>query len=451
MGLVGFGTDGIRGRALSELTTEIAYALGRASAEVLESTRFIVGRDTRESGPLLSAALCRGMADAGATITDVGVLPTPGVAYLCADELVPGVVVSASHNPWADNGIKVLSAGGTKLTDADEAAIEQRLNEILDAGVELGDVEMGKLSDHDEASAGRYVDHLVATLGEGALAGLRVIVDCAHGAASPVAMEVLARLGAEATAIGCEPDGRNINDAVGSTHPDGLAAAVRASGAAFGLALDGDADRLVAVDERGTVVPGDALLVMFATDLADRGLLEGGIVVTVMSNLGLHLALKEAGIAVKEVGVGDRNVLHALDADGLFLGGEQSGHVIFRDRATTGDGLLTGILLADLIRRSGRPLSELSDEALDLVPQVLLAVPVQSTDIDGDAVIRDREAALSAGLGEAGRILLRASGTEPVVRVMVEATDPEVATALAEELAELVADRLGSTEGREAR
>ena len=444
MASVAFGTDGIRGTALTELTVEVAYALGLAVVEVLGANAVVVGRDTRISGPILSAALIAGIVDCGASVLDVGVLPTPGVAHLCAVKGLPGAVVSASHNPFEDNGIKILSAGGTKLTDDEESAVAEALNVLLAEGVELPLLVERLLDDHDVDAAATYVDHLVSVLGPDGLAGLRVVVDCANGAATPVAAEVLGRLGAVVEVLAADPDGTNINDGVGSTHPMTVADAVCASGANIGLALDGDADRLVAIDETGSIVDGDTLLVLFARDLAEAGRLGGAVVVTVMSNLGLHVALAESGIEVVEVGVGDRNVLHALDDRGLVLGGEQSGHVIFRDLSTTGDGLLTGILLADLVQRSGRTLSALAAGAIELYPQVLVNVEVDQLDVLSDEVILAAEAALAERLGTTGRVLLRPSGTEPLVRIMVEAADAEVARREADDLARLVADRLGS-------
>ena len=382
MTVVAFGTDGIRGTALTELTVEVAYALGRSVVEVLGADAVVVGRDTRISGPILSAALIAGIVDSGASALDVGVLPTPGVAHLCAVEGLPGAVVSASHNPFEDNGIKILSAGGTKLTDDEESAVAEALNVLLAEGVELPLLVEHPLDDHDVDAAATYVDHLVSVLGADGLAGLRVVVDCANGAATPVASEVLGRLGAVVEVLAADPDGTNR--------------------------------------------------------------LGGAVVVTVMSNLGLHVALAEAGIEVVEVGVGDRNVLHALDDRGLVLGGEQSGHVIFRDLSTTGDGLLTGILLADLVQRSGRTLSALAAGAIELYPQVLVNVEVRQPIVLSDEVIVAAEAALAERLGTTGRVLLRPSGTEPLVRIMVEAADAEVARREADDLARLVADRLGS-------
>ncbi len=322
MAPVRFGTDGIRGRAGSDLTTEVAYCLGMAVAEVLGPRRCIVGRDTRESGPLLSAALVAGLGEAGADDPyDVGVLPTPGVAHLCAAQGTIGAVISASHNPFFDNGIKVLGPGGTKLRDDDEAAIEAALARLLDHAI-VPSLQPPALLDSAPSAVAEYSDHLVAILPPDALAGMSIVVDCANGAASAVAPEVLRRLGATVHVIGDQPDGQNINDGVGSTHPERLAAEVLRHGAQLGLALDGDADRLIAVDEDGDIVDGDALLCLFALDAKRAGRLAGdGLVVTVMSNLGLHRAMAAAGIEVVTVAVGDRHVASALDERGLILGG----------------------------------------------------------------------------------------------------------------------------------
>ncbi|MEI8050092.1 MAG: phosphoglucosamine mutase [Actinomycetes bacterium] len=448
MAEVEFGTDGLRGLANDAITAEVALALGRATARVLPAQRFIVGRDTRRSGPLLSAALAAGLATEGADVIDVGVLPTPAVAHLCALNGAPGAVVSASHNPFFDNGIKVLASGGLKLTDEVEALIQAEMNSILaDAdhaprrpiGLDVGTIST------DETGALAYIEHLVTTLEPRGLAGIKVVVDCAHGAATPVAVTALSALGAEVIAIGDDPDGTNINDSVGSTHPEALCAAVIEHGAHLGLALDGDADRLVAVDHLGRVLDGDVLIALFARDLKERGTLSGdAVVVTVMSNLGFHRAMEAAGIAVRQVAVGDRNVLVALDSEGLSLGGEQSGHVIFRQRSTTGDGLLTGILLADLVRRSGLDLASLAEGAVTLYPQVLRAVPVADTSmLEANEAVTSRIAATRDELGAQGRVLVRASGTEPVVRVMVEAADAETAQRLADDLVDLIARTLG--------
>ena len=381
-----FGTDGLRGLANASLSPELALALGRAAARVLASPAVIIGRDTRRSGPMLSSALAAGFVSEGVDVIDVGVLPTPGIASLCATRGVPGAVVSASHNPFPDNGIKVLGAGGTKLAESVEAAIELELGALLDdpdRSPRPTAEGVGELLVEPEL-ARAYIEHLLGAVAPRALEGLRVVLDCAHGAGSTVGGEVLSSLGAEVEVIAAEPDGTNINEHVGSTHPERLGAAVREQRADLGLALDGDADRLVAVDHAGRVLDGDVLLALFATDLKDRGLLLADtVVVTVMSNLGFHRAMAAAGIEERIVPVGDRHVLHALDAEGLSLGGEQSGHVIFRDRATTGDGLLTGILLAELVTRSGRSLAELAAQARDpernLMPALMDAARARAT------------------------------------------------------------------------
>jgi phosphoglucosamine mutase len=439
---VRFGTDGIRGVANVELDAELVLALGRAAARVLPARTFLVGRDTRQSGPMLQAALSAGLAGEGADVVDLGVLPTPGVAWASAERQVPAAMVSASHNPFTDNGVKLFAAGGLKLADAVEETIEEELDKILAASggpLPPSGHGVGRLWSEPEV-ADAYVAHLVGLLEPGALAGVHVVVDCANGAASAVAPAVLAGLGARVEVIGAEPDGTNINDGVGSTHPQRLAAAVVELGADVGIALDGDADRLVAVDHTGELATGDELLAMFAADLAGRGKLAGNtVVVTVMSNLGLRLAMAERGITVRETPVGDRYVLEALDADGLSLGGEQSGHLVFRELATTGDGVLTGVMLLDLVRRSGRPLAELTATAMRRLPQVLVSV----TSPDPGAAVADPGVAeavaeAEAELGAGGRVLLRASGTEPLVRVMAEAGDEGTARAVVERLVEAV-------------
>ena len=445
---VRFGTDGIRGVANGGLGAELVLALGRAAARVLPARTFVVGRDTRLSGPLLQAALSAGLASEGADVVDLGVLPTPGVAWISAERDVPGAVVSASHNPFSDNGVKLFAAGGTKLPDAVEEAVEDELDQILDddgrsprrpTGPGVG------LLERDPDARDAYVGHLVSATEGRRLDGLEVVVDCANGAASVVAPEVLRRLGATVHVLAAEPDGTNINAGCGSTHPELVAAEVVARGAQMGLALDGDADRLLAVDHTGALVTGDELLAMFSRDLAGRGRLAGNtVVVTVMSNLGLRLAMDAAGISVRETPVGDRYVLEALDADGLALGGEQSGHIVFRQLATTGDGVLTGVLLLDLLQRAGRPLAELAGEAMQRLPQVLrnVAVPDPSAAVEA-AEVRSALAELEQELGEHGRVLLRASGTEPLVRVMIEAEEEHTAREAAERLCGVVAAAAG--------
>jgi phosphoglucosamine mutase len=442
-----FGTDGVRGVANAELTPELVLALGRATARILPAAAFIVGRDTRRSGPLLQAALAAGLAGEGADVIDVGVLPTPALAWMSAQRDLPAAVVSASHNPFADNGIKLFARGGLKLSPETEAAIEDALVSILDPAVRgprnPEGHGVGRLIAEPAAEAA-YVEHLVASLDGRRLEGMRLVVDCAHGAASGVAGEVFERLGADVVVIGAEPDGSNINAGCGSTHTETLAAAVVDQGADLGLALDGDADRLLAVDGTGNLIGGDELLALFALDLADRGQLAGNtVVVTVMTNLGFRLAMAERGILVKETPVGDRHVLAALDVDGLALGGEQSGHIVFRQLATTGDGLLTGLVLADLVTRVGKPLSELVDGVVIRVPQVLVNVPVPNTELLADAAaVWSAVAEEQERLSDTGRVLLRPSGTEPVVRVMVEAAGDGVAEEIAQRLSALVAYEL---------
>jgi len=440
-----FGTDGLRGAANADLTAELALALGHAAARVLASPVFLVGRDTRRSGPFLQAALSAGLAAEGADVVDLGVLPTPGVAYCAEQRGLPAVMVSASHNPFGDNGLKLFAPGGTKLSPDVEAAVEKEIDGAL--GVSAPGPTgrgVGTVSP-DPAATGRYRDHLAAQLGGRRLEGLRVVLDCANGAAAEVAPAVFADLGADVSTLACHPDGANINDGCGSTHPEGLAAAVVAAGADLGLAFDGDADRVVAVDHAGSVVHGDRLMALFAVDLASRDeLTDNTVVVTVMTNLGFRLAMAERGIAVRETPVGDRHVLMALEADGLALGGEQSGHIVFRHRATTGDGVLSGLLLADLLARAGRSVADLTDGLMDELPQVLVNVRVTDAGrlADADAVwaaVREAEGTL----GTTGRVLLRPSGTEPLVRVMVEAATADEATEVARSLAEVVDHALG--------
>jgi phosphoglucosamine mutase len=438
-----FGTDGVRGVANVELTPELALALGRAIARHITAATFLVGRDTRRSGPMLQAALSAGLASEGADVVDVGVAPTPTLAWLSATRDLPAVVISASHNPFADNGIKLFAAGGAKLTVESETAIEDELERILDPTVKgprsLEGHGVGRLTTETGVGEG-YLDHLGSVLEGRTLDGLRLVVDSANGAASELAAQAYERLGADVVAIGCDPDGTNINDGCGSTATDVLARAVVEHQADLGLALDGDADRLLAVDGTGRLANGDELLALFAVDLADRGQLAGNtVVVTVMSNLGFRLAMGERGIFVKETTVGDRYVLAALDQDGLALGGEQSGHIIFRRLATTGDGLLTGLVLADLVKRAGRPLADLLDGLVDRVPQVLVNVPVPNTELLDEAdAVWSAVAEEEERLGDAGRVLLRPSGTEPLVRVMVEASGEGVAEEIAQRLGTLV-------------
>ena len=434
---VRFGTDGVRAQANTAVTPEFVLALGRAAGQLLGDGPVLVGRDPRRSGPLLESALAAGFAAEGRDVVRVGVTSTPALAWLAASHGWAAAMLSASHNAFADNGVKLFAPGGTKLDDDIEQELEDRLEVVYrdrpaprPAGADVGVVE-----DHPDPTSG-YLAWIVDQLDGRRLDGLRVVVDCANGSGSVFAADALRATGAEVTVLAAEPDGTNIDDGVGSTAPDGLARLVVEQGADVGLALDGDADRLVAVDDQGGLVDGDHLLAMFAGDLRDRGRLrDDTVVVTVMTNLGFRLAMSEAGIRVVETAVGDRNVLAALDANGWSLGGEQSGHLVFRELATTGDGLLCGVLLCDLVRRAGRPLSELASESMTQLPQVLVNVPADASSMDLDAVLATELDAVEADLGGRGRVLVRPSGTEPVVRVMVEAPTGDEAERAAERLA----------------
>ena len=441
-----FGTDGVRGVAGRELTPELVTGLGRAAARILAvpDRPLLVGRDTRWSGPLLQAAFSAGVAAEGTDVVDLGVLPTPGVAATAAELGAPAAVISASHNPFADNGIKLLAAGGRKLSDAEEEKVEKVLHGGEASALD-GD-RLGRLLT-DTGAAARYRHRVVEALEGRDLAGLRVVLDCGHGAAVTTATAVMEAAGAEVVEVlGAQPDGRNINAGCGSTDPSGLAAAVRRHRATAGLAFDGDADRVIAVDDTGAVVDGDRLLALFATDMHQRGRLAGaGVVVTVMTNLGFYRAMEEAGIEVAQTAVGDRYILERLESTGWSLGGEQSGHIIFAERATTGDGVLTGLMLLDLIARRGRSLSDVAAAAMERLPQVLLNVRVADrTGLESASHLWDEVRAVEAELGRDGRVLLRPSGTEPLVRVMVEAPTDEAARGAAERLAGAVVGALGA-------
>lgn len=428
-----FGTDGVRGVALTELTTEYTAALGRAAAEVLGGGRWLVGRDTRESGPALEAAVVAGLAAGGATPISVGMVPTPVLAWLAAQHECPAAMITASHNPWHDNGVKIFGAGGLKLVDEVERAIEAALR--LDVPV----------SPHTPAAIDerdRYVLHLVDA--HGSLRGLRVVLDCANGAMSDVAPAVFTALGADVVVVHASPDGRNINDHCGATNTASLASAVVAEGAAMGLAFDGDGDRVIAVDHLGRVVDGDRLIALAALQLREAGELRGNtVVVTVMSNIGFHRAMAAAGIEVTTTGVGDRYVLEALDAGGFSVGGEQSGHIIYRHLATTGDGLLAGLRLAEYVHGHHRSLAELAAEVMVGYPQVLVNVKVAERHPHAADELAAEIAEAEQSLQGDGRILVRASGTEPLIRVMVEAATDDVARSVADRLAAVVHARFG--------
>jgi phosphoglucosamine mutase len=434
---VRFGTDGVRGVANAELTPELALVLGRAAARVLQADRVVIGRDPRRSGPMLESALAAGFASAGADVELLGVIPTPGVAFASQAGGCGGAVISASHNPFADNGIKLFAPGGRKLPDDVEAAIEHEVERELagDVGRRPSGTGVGTVAASPAGVAG-YADHLVSLLPEGALTGMDIALDCANGATSAVAPEVYDRLGSRVHVRAAAPDGCNINERCGAMHPEVLAHAVGRGGFELGLAFDGDGDRLIAVDHTGAIVDGDHIIAICALDLQARGLLrDATVVVTVMTNLGFRLAMEEAGIRVVETAVGDRYVLEALESGRLSLGGEQSGHVVFPDLATTGDGILTGLVLAEVVQRSGRTLAELAAQAMTRLPQVLVNVTVPGPTGQVMAAMAPAIGAADARLGHRGRVLVRPSGTEPLIRVMVEAETHDEADAVARELA----------------
>lgn len=441
-----FGTDGVRGVAGQDLTAVLALELSIAAARVLTERKngrrplAVVGRDPRASGEFLEAAVVAGLAGTGVDVLRVGVLPTPAVAYLTGEFGADfGVMLSASHNPARDNGIKFFARGGQKLEDTLEDEIEGMLG--MPSTSVVGDA-VGRVTDATDG-AERYVEHVVGSL-PNSLKGLRVVVDCAHGASSTVAPQALRRAGAEVIAIGDSPDGHNINQGCGSTHMDTLQEAVRLHGADAGIANDGDADRCLAVDAEGEVVDGDQILAILATEARDAGKLAGGtLVATVMSNLGLKLAMEREGISVTETAVGDRYVLEEMKRGGFSLGGEQSGHVILLAHATTGDGVLTGLHLLSVMARRQLGLAELA-KVMTRLPQVLVNVPgVDKARVNEAEALWDAVREAEKELGESGRVLLRPSGTEPKVRVMVEAAGEEQARRIAERLAGVVQDELG--------
>ena len=443
-----FGTDGVRGLANDKITADLALKLGEAAARRIGPTvksswrkpRAVIGRDTRMSGEFLDHAISAGLAAAGVDAVRIGVVPTPAVAHICAtnDDIDFGVMISASHNPMPDNGIKFFAHGGYKLDDA----IEDELEALLDTDWErpTGD-SVGEVWYDDDMAQRSYIDHIVKACGI-SLKGLRIAVDCANGAASVLGPEALRAAGADVVVINAFPDGRNINDECGSTHPSQLQAVTVASGANFGVAYDGDADRCIAVDHRGNLVDGDRIMGVLATQMKERGQLDGDtLVVTVMSNLGLLNAMRDLGVKTVVSGVGDRYVLEAMREGGFSLGGEQSGHVIASDYATTGDGVLTSVLLGRAVVETGTSLGDLANQ-IPRLPQTLVNVSgVDRTGLDHESV-QESVKYVEDLLGDQGRVLLRPSGTEPVVRVMVEAPTQQQADGLAETVATAVRKHL---------
>lgn len=442
-----FGTDGVRGLANRDITAELALDLSVAAAHVLSETgafaghrpKAVVGRDPRASGEFLSAAVVAGLASAGVDVYDAGVLPTPAIAFLTSDVHADlGVMLSASHNAMPDNGIKFFARGGHKLDDALEDVIENRLGEAWERPTGY---QVGRISPLRDGRS-RYVAHLLSVL-PNRLDGLKIVIDAAHGAASTVSPQAFRAAGADVRVIGAEPDGLNINDGYGSTHLGMLQTAVVEQGADLGIAHDGDADRCLAVDHTGAVVDGDQIMAMLAVALRERGQLrDNTLVATVMSNLGLLQAMQREGVIVRMTAVGDRYILEDMKANGFSLGGEQSGHVILLDHATTGDGTLTGLLVAARVAQTGRTLSELA-AVMTRLPQSLINVKgVDKDAVDDNPVVQEAVRREEEELADTGRVLLRKSGTEPVVRVMVEAPDQDQAVGVAQRLADLVKQEL---------
>lgn len=443
-----FGTDGVRGVANSELTPELAFKLGRFGGYVLahndtEKPTVVVGRDTRISGVMLESALVAGLLSTGAEVMRLGVITTPGVAYLTREmNAQAGVMISASHNPVQDNGIKFFGADGFKLSDAQEAEIEALLDTEEDTLPRPVGVELGHTSDYFEGGH-RYLSYLKSTI-EGDLEGLKIALDGAHGSTYSLAPYLFGDLEADTATIGCNPDGNNINDGVGSTHPEKLAELVLDTDSDFGLAFDGDGDRLIAVDEKGQIVDGDQIMFILAQDMDARGELKDHMVVsTVMSNLGFYKGLESLNIKSDKTKVGDRYVVEEMRRSSYNLGGEQSGHIVMMDHNTTGDGLLTGIHLASIVKRSGKTLSELAGQ-MTKYPQRLVNIKVSDKHAVEQnehvaAVIKEVEDEMN---GE-GRVLVRPSGTEPLVRVMVEAKTDEDAERFVNKISDVVREHMG--------
>ncbi len=441
-----FGTDGVRGVALTELTEQYVADIGYAAATVLSLEHVVIGRDTRASGLVLQTALANGFVAGGATVELLGVAPTPAIAFAAAQRRCAGAVVTASHNPFSDNGIKIFGIGGIKLTDDQEQLIEASMSLNSTKSARVQSTGQSPLVAESVAAMNDYRNSIEGLVPSRAFADIRIVVDCANGAMSDVAPFVFAQLGATVIAIHCEPNGKNINAECGATYPKIIGEAVRLHQAAIGLAFDGDGDRVIGVDHVGNVVDGDHLLALAAIDMHERNVLDSnGVVVTVMTNAGFHESMTKHGISVVTTPVGDRSVLIALEENKYALGGEQSGHIIYRKDATTGDGLLAGVRLVDLVRRKNVTLQKLAQDAMTSLPQVLINVRVESVATDLATQFAQEIAAAERDLDGVGRVLLRASGTEPMVRVMVEAQFEETANSVAQRLAASVVKRLGGS------
>lgn len=445
-----FGTDGVRGVANSELTPELAFKLGKAGAHVLSKKKgkpvVLIGKDTRISGDMLEDALSAGILAVGGNVIKVGVLPTPAVAYLVKYyQADVGVVISASHNPFEYNGIKFFNSEGFKLDDEIEDEIEDLILRDIDVNSHITGDKLGKCLEADDDALGIYVRYLAGTI-DRRLDGLKLVLDCANGASYKAAELVYQSLGAEVSVIGNQPDGLNINDGCGSTHPERLQQEVIRKGAFMGLAYDGDADRLIAIDEKGRIIDGDKVICICAKMLKNAGeLVDDKVTATVMSNLGFHKYIESMGCSVDVTSVGDRYVLESMINTGCVIGGEQSGHIIFLNHSTTGDGILSSLQLVRAVLKSGKKPSELSDE-ITIYPQVLKNAKVKNenkTKYEKDPEIRAAIQKVEAEMEGRGRVLIRPSGTEPLVRVMLEGEDVDHITELAQELAKLLTKRFG--------
>lgn len=446
-----FGTDGVRGVANSELTPELAFNLGKAGAYVLskgseKKPTFLIGMDTRISGDMLENALSAGILAVGGDVIKVGVLPTPAIAHLVKHyDADAGIVISASHNPYEYNGIKFFNGEGFKLDDSIEEEIEDIILRQIDVNGHITHDQVGRCQEADDNALDIYVKFLESTA-DFTLKGRKIVLDCANGAAYQAARMVYDRLGANTVTIGVSPNGTNINDGCGSTHPELLQEAVIREGAFIGLAYDGDADRLIAVDEKGRIIDGDKLICICAKMLKEEGRLAKNLVTgTVMSNIGFHKYLKDMGCETRATDVGDRYVLEDMLKTGGIIGGEQSGHIIFLDKTTTGDGILSSIQLVRAVLKSGKNASELSDE-IKIYPQVLVNAKVTNENkkryMEDEEVVKAFDE-VSAKLGDTGRLLVRPSGTEPLVRVMIEGEDTKSITEMAEELADMLSKKFG--------
>ena len=427
-----FGTDGVRGHVGSEIDEEKIVSLGIAASRHLNTKRVYLGRDTRESSFVLAAALKQGLHHGGVEVISLGIAPTPEVAYVAKVENAGGAVISASHNSWFDNGVKLFGPGGLKISDSVQDLIQ------IDWDKEQNERHVVGIPDLEDQNDSRWVNSIISSAEQDCFSGLRLVLDCANGATVNKAAIVFKELGATVVEVSSNPDGRNINDNCGSNNPQNLIKEVLSSDSDIGFAFDGDGDRVVAVTSDGSILDGDHLLVICATDRFKRGLLKGSsVVITPMANLGMRNALSDIGISLHEVPVGDRNILEALEKSDWVLGGEQSGHIIFRDLSTTGDGVLTGVQALLALNRKGKILTN-SKMIFSKVPQVLINVPVGSNAEEIVQEITDEVNVASMELGDGGRILVRPSGTEPLVRVMVETLDPALANRIAEHLSNLV-------------